>query len=60
VTRVTSVLLFLFVVSLVGCGGSNESTNVADGADSQEIADYEAMIEEAELADDAAGEATEE
>jgi hypothetical protein len=51
--------LFLFVVSLVGCGGSSEPTNIAEGADAQEIADYEAMIQEAELEDDAAGEAEE-
>ena len=48
--------LFVIPCLLVGCGGSGEPTNVADGASASEIADYEALIQEAEELDDAEGE----
>jgi hypothetical protein len=55
-TRVAASMLLFVGLFLVGCGESNEPTNVADGAGADEIAEYERMIQEAEEADNAAGE----
>ncbi len=54
--RFASALMLSFGLFLVGCGGTKEPANVADGAGADEIAEYEAMIREAEEADNAAGE----
>ena len=59
-TRFASVMCLLIAALLVGCGGSGEPTNVAEGAAASEIADYEALIQEAEELDDAEGENEEE
>ena len=56
-TRLATSMLLFVGLFLVGCGGSSETTNVADGVGASEIEEYERMIQEAEEADNAAGEA---
>ncbi len=56
-------LLFAFSVSLIGCGGSSEPTNMMEGAGEEAMKSYEemiaadeAMMSEADAADEVAEE----
>jgi hypothetical protein len=43
--RITSLMILcLALASVVGCGGSQAPTNVAEDADAKAIADYEAAV----------------
>ncbi|MCO8120269.1 hypothetical protein NHH03_00875 [Stieleria sp. TO1_6] len=46
--RIFSVLCLFLSVALVGCGSSGEVTNVRDGANQQDIDEYNRMLAEAE------------
>lgn len=54
-SRFGSLLLLLFAAGFIGCS-SGETTNVGADASADDIAEYERMIQEAEEADNAAGE----